>query len=301
MECNNGTLTYVLITPARNEEAYISNTIKSVVSQTVLPLKWIIVSDGSTDRTDDIVRGYLSSYPWIELLRMPDQRDRQFAAKVSCFNAGYAKLKLMHYDIIGNLDADVSFDGRYLEFLIERFRLDARLGVAGTHFIEEGYNSVDDSFEGETHVAGGCQLFRRECFEDIGGYVPHRSGGIDWMAVTTARMKGWRTRSFKEHFFHHHRSLGTAESHPIGSFFAYGLKDYYLGGHPLWEMFRVIYQMTRKPFLVGGAALLAGYSYAFLSRMQRPVSPDLMKFHRREQMQKLRYLLGNFMGLKRTA
>lgn len=298
MKCHDKTLTYVLITPARNEEAYIGNTISSVVSQTILPLRWIIVSDGSTDRTDDIVREYLPSYPWIELLRMPDQRDRQFAAKVRCFNAGHAKLGNIHYDIIGNLDADVSFNGRYFEFLIDQFRLDAALGVAGTHFVEDGYSSADDSFEGETHVAGGCQLFRRGCFEDIGGYVPHRSGGIDWMAVTTARMKGWKTRSFKEYFFYHHRSLGTAERNPIGSCFSYGLKDYYLGGHPLWEMFRITYQMTRKPYLVGGVALLVGYSYACLSRMHRPVSPNLMKFHRHEQMQKLRQILSNLMGLK---
>lgn len=298
MECDTRALKYALITPARNEEAYIGNTIKSVVSQTVLPLKWIIVSDGSTDRTDDIVRGYLNSHPWIELLRLPDRRDRQFSAKVSCFNAGYMQLKQVQYDVIGNLDADVSFEEQYFEFLIERFRLDSTLGVAGTPFIEDRYSSANDSFEGEAHVAGGCQLFRRECFEDIGGYVSHRSGGIDWMAVTTARMKGWKTRSFKEKFFHHHRGLGTAESNLIGSFFSYGLKDYYLGGHPLWEVVRVMYQMTRRPIVVGGIALLAGYSYAFLSQMQRPVSPDLMKFHRREQMEKLRYILGNLIGLK---
>jgi len=301
MECCDRVWTYALITPARNEEAFISNTIKSVVTQTIVPSKWVIVSDGSTDRTDDIVRGYLPSYPWMELLRMPDQRDRQFAAKVGCFNAGYERLKDARYDVIGNLDADVSFDEGYCEFLLERFRLDSNLGVAGTHFIEDGYSSADDSFEGATHVAGGCQLFRRECFEDIGGYVPHRSGGIDWMAVTTARMKGWRTRSFREKFFHHHRRLGTAESTAIGSFFSYGLKDYYLGGHPLWEMLRVLYQMTRKPLVVGGIALMAGYSYALLSRMPRPVSTDLMRFHRREQLEKLRYVLGHLIGFKKVS
>lgn len=299
MKAEYNNLVYVLITPARNEEAYIERTIKSVVAQTVLPTKWIIVSDGSTDRTDDIVKKYLEENAWIELLRMPEQRDRQFAAKVNCFNAGYSKLKNLQYDVIGNLDADISFDEGYIEFLLEKFRQISELGVAGTPFVEDGYSSVDDSFEGETHVAGGCQLFRRECYEDIGGYVPHKSGGIDWIAVTTARMKGWKTCSFRGKTFHHHRRLGTAESHSLGSFFRYGMKDYYLGGHPLWELFRFMYQMTRKPLIIGGVALISGYSLALLRRMARPVSPDLIKFHRQEQMKKLKTILKTSLSLKK--
>src|SRR3974390_262376 len=88
-----GPLTYVLVTPARNEEAFIEQTIKSVISQTVLPEKWVIVSDGSTDRTDEIVKGYLPTNPWIEFVRMPEHRDRHFAAKVQCFNTGYEKAR----------------------------------------------------------------------------------------------------------------------------------------------------------------------------------------------------------------
>jgi glycosyltransferase involved in cell wall biosynthesis len=300
MKNESEALKYVLITPARNEEAYIERTIKSVVTQTVLPTRWMIVSDGSTDRTDEIVKGYLTENSWIELLRIPEKRDRQFAAKVHCFNAGYAKLKNCQYHIIGNLDADISFENDYLEFLLKKFSQISDLGVAGTPFVEEGYNSVDDSFEGETHVAGGCQLFRRECFEEIGGYVPHKSGGIDWIAVTTARMKGWKTRSFSERVFHHARRLGTAESGSLGSFFSYGMKDYYLGGHPVWEVFRVIYQMTKKPLIVGGLALLAGYSVAFMRRMKRPVSQDLLKFHRNEQIEKLKGIVARLFTLDKN-
>jgi glycosyltransferase involved in cell wall biosynthesis len=299
MENEDNTLKYVLITPARNEEAHIGRTIESVVAQTVLPTKWIIVSDGSTDRTDDIVRKYLKANTWIELLRMPEHRDRQFAAKVNCFNAAYERVKNIRYHVIGNLDADISFDEDYLEFLLEKFRKIPKLGVAGTPFVEDGYSSVDDSFEGETHVAGGCQLFRRECFEEIGGYIPHKSGGIDWIAVATARMKGWKTISFREKFFHHHRSLGTAESSSLGSSFSYGMKDYYLGGHPLWELFRVFYQATKKPLIIGGVVLLCGYCFAFMRRMERPVSEDLMKFHRREQIEKLKAIFKTVSSFKR--
>src|SRR4030067_2967547 len=101
---------YVLITPARNEESFIENTIRSVISQTLLPQKWVIVSDGSTDRTDDIVKKYTRDHPWIELIRMPEHRDHHFDAKVHCFNAGYEKVKNIEYNVIGNLDADVSFE-----------------------------------------------------------------------------------------------------------------------------------------------------------------------------------------------
>ena len=165
----------------------------------------------------------------------------------------------MSFEVIGNLDADLSFDPDYLEFLIRKFSEDPKLGVAGTPFLEEGYDSARDSFEGRNHVAGGCQLFRRECFEEIGGYVPNPAGGIDWIAVTTARMQGWKTRSFPEKRFQHYRILGTAESGVLASLFSYGEKDYYLGGSPVWELFRSPTALSKQPVLFGGLALLAGY------------------------------------------
>ena len=126
------------------------------------------------------------------------------------FNAGLERVQSLQFDVIGNLDADLSFEPDYLEFLMRKFSEDPKLGVAGTPFIEDGYDSARDSFEGENHVAGGCQIFRRQCFQEIGGYIPNRAGGIDWIAVTTARMKGWKTRFFPEKRFHHYRTLGTA-------------------------------------------------------------------------------------------
>lgn len=284
-------LKYVLITPARNEEAYIEKTIKSVISQTVLPVKWIIVSDGSVDRTDEIVDQYVQRNLWIELLRMPEHRDRHFAAKATCFNAGYEKVKNLKYDIIGNIDADISFENNYFEFLLIKFLQIPKLGVAGTPFVEDGYSSLTDSFEGKKHVPGGCQLFRRACFEEIGGYVSIKDGGIDWIAVVTARMKGWKTISFREKHFFHYRRLGTAKSSDLISTFNYGMKDWFLGGHPLWELFRVIYQMTKRPYFYRGFMLFSGYLYAFLSPKKRPVSKEFIKFHRQEQMEKLKLIL----------
>jgi hypothetical protein len=292
---------YVLITPARNEEKNIEQTIRSMINQTHLPLKWVIVNDGSTDSTASIISRYLSAHNWIEMIEMPASRDRSFAAKVNSFNAGYNRVKHLPYEVIGNLDADLSFENDYIEFLVSKFAEDSSIGVAGTIFKEEGgYSSDTDSFEGHNHVPGGCQLFRGACFEQIGGYVPIKAGGIDWIAVTTARMRGWKTRSYREKWFFHHRSLGTAERGPLASGFSYGEKDYSLGGHPLWECFRVLYKMTKKPYVIGGAVLGLGYLSAFVRRTPRAVSDELMRFHRGEQMAKLRTILKSLIMFRRV-
>ena len=290
---------YVLITPARNEEAYIEKTLGSVVSQTVMPEQWVIFDDASTDSTAQLVENYIRDYPWIELVRRTQRSERSFSRKVDAFNAGLQRLGSREFEVIGNLDADLSFDPEYLEFLMDKFAEDPKLGVAGTPFVENGYDSARDSFEGENHVAGGCQLFRRQCFEEIGGYIGNPAGGIDWIAVTTARMKGWKTCSFPEKRFHHYRSLGTAERGIVASLFSYGEKDYYLGGSPVWELFRVCYRSAKRPFIIGGLALLAGYCWAALRRTKRPISPELMRFHRREQMNKLRAIFGSLLRLKK--
>ena len=288
---SNSSIPYVLITPARNESSFIEKTIQSMIRQTCLPLKWVIVNDGSTDSTSEIVRPYLADNPWIDLVDLPVRKERNFAAKVHAFNAGQERVKGLDYEVIGNLDADISFDPDHFEFLLQQFCLDSKLGVAGTIFHEVGYSSETDSFEGQNHVSGQCQIFRRQCWEEIGGYRPNKAGGIDWMAVTTARMMGWKTRSFREKAFFHHRSLGTAERGRIASSFSYGEKDYYLGGHPVWEICRMGYRMTKRPYLIEGLALGSGYVYAFITREKRPVSRELMKFHRKEQMQKLKTIL----------
>ena len=291
---------YVLITPARNEETFIEKTITSIVSQTTLPERWVIVDDGSTDRTAEIVQRYAEQFSWIELLRRPHHMERSFAGKVHAFNAGFERVQSIPFEVLGNLDSDLSFEPDYLEFLLTKFEADPKLGVAGTPFIEDGYDSAKDSFEGENHVAGGCQLFRRKCFQEIDGYIPNRAGGIDWIAVTTARMKGWKTRSFPEKRFRHYRTLGTAERSTMAASFSYGEKDYYLGGSPIWQMFRVAYRTTKNPILIDGLALFCGYCWAALRRMKRPVSPELMRFHRREQMKKLRAIFRTLLRFKKV-
>jgi glycosyltransferase involved in cell wall biosynthesis len=291
---------YVLLTSARNEGKFIERTIRSVVTQTRLPERWVIVDDGSTDATAAIVESYLERYPWIELLRRPNRTERSFAGKAYAVNDALERVTPLQFEVVGNLDADVSFQPDYMAFVLEKFAMDPELGVAGTPFTEEGYDSTKDSFEGENYVAGPCQLFRYSCFRQIGGYVPNRAGGVDWIAVMTARMQRWKVRSFPEKRFHHHRPMGTAENGKLSALFAYGQKDYYLGGSPVWQLFRVAYRVTKKPYVTGGFALLFGYCWAALRRMERPVSPELMRFHRREQMKKLKALFRSFLRLKRA-
>jgi biofilm PGA synthesis N-glycosyltransferase PgaC len=293
-------MNYVFITAARNEEAVIGHTLASVVAQTHLPARWVIVDDGSTDRTAEIVEEYAHRHAWIMLLRRPRRVGRNFAGKVEAVNAGLNAAKDVAFEVFGNLDADVSFEPDYMEFLVQKFADDPRLGVAGTPFTQAGgYDSTRDSFEGEHYVAGPCQVFRYECFRDIGGYVPNPAGGVDWIAVMTARMKGWMVTAFPDRRFHHHRAMGTAERGDVAALFSYGEKDYYLGGSPLWQLFRGAYRMTKTPVIAGGVALMLGYAWAALRRTRRPVTPELMRFHRREQMKKLRAVLYALARFKR--
>jgi len=291
---------YVLITPARNEEAFIEKTIESMIHQTVTPVKWVIVDDGSTDRTPEIVDTYLKCYPWIELVRRAPRKDRNFAGKVYAFNDGFERIQDLQFAMVGNLDADISFGPDHFEFLLGKFVEDSRLGVAGTAYTQEGWDSTRDSFEGQASVHGACQLFRYQCFLEIGGYRANPAGGIDWIAVTTARMKGWKTRNYPERRYHHYRTMGTAERSQLGAAFDYGGKDYFLGGSPLWELFRAGYRMTKRPIIFGGIALLLGYCWAALKRVDRPISPELMRFHRREQMKKLRIIVGTLIKLRKA-
>jgi biofilm PGA synthesis N-glycosyltransferase PgaC len=279
--------TYVLVTPARNEAQFIELTIKSVVSQTVKPARWVIVSDGSTDGTDAIVSRYAIDFPWIELIRLPERRERTFASKARAFNLACAGMKDLAYDVIANLDADVSFDEEYFSFLLGKLAADPSLGMVGTAFKDTSLE-YDYRFVSIEHVAGPCQVFRRECLEEIGGYVPSKNGGVDHIAVLLARMKGWKTRTFPEKAYVHHRQMGTAANGVLAARYRSGKLDYALGSHPLWELFRTAYQMRKTPYVVGALMLLTGYVSAAVQRLERPVSPELVRFRQGEQMQRLR-------------
>jgi poly-beta-1,6-N-acetyl-D-glucosamine synthase len=284
---------YILITPARNEAQFIERTLKSVAAQKAKPVRWVIVDDGSTDGTDQIVSRYVAEHRWIELVQMSKGRERSFSGKAQAFNAGYARVKELDYDVVGSLDADISFDEEYFTFLLSKLAADPSLGVVGTPFKEDGTPAYDYRFVNIEHVSGACQVFRKKCFDEIGGYTPVKVGGVDDIAVTTARMKGWGTRTFTEKVCTHHRQMGTAGRSVLSARFRMGMKDYALGNHPLWEMFRIARQMTQQPLVGGALALGSGYVWAMLARVKRPISRELVAFTRREQLSRLkRFVLG---------
>jgi glycosyltransferase involved in cell wall biosynthesis len=294
-------MNYALITPAWNEETRLDQLISSVVAQSVLPTVYVIVSDGSTDRTDQIVASYAERHSWIKLLRLERPAVRHFAGKARAVNAGYDSIKSLDFDLVGNLDADITLPPDYYAFLISRFLDNPRLGVAGTPYIEDATKPEEHSYaHGSadlTHVSGACQFFRRETFEQIGGYMPIKGGGIDWVAVTTARVKGWETRTFLERTCLHHRAMGTADRGPLSARFRHGQEDFFVGSHPVWHTLRGVFQMKNKPVVLGGLSLILGYGWAWASRKPSPIPQELRTFHRQEQLQRLRRLSRRAIGL----
>ena len=287
----SGLPSYVLVTPARNEAALIELTIRAVTAQAVRPLRWVIVSDGSTDGTDEIVSLHAAVHNWIELVSMPPRAERHFGGKALAVRAGLERVKDLPYDVVACLDADITFENDYFEYLLTKLAQDHGLGIVGTPYKDTASEMYDYRLMSLEHVSGACQVFRRSCYEEIGGYVVAKGGAIDTIAALTARMKGWKTRTFTDKICLHHRVIGSAQHGPLASRFALGKRDYAIGNHPLWEALRGVYQMTRKPLVVRGLALMAGYLWAAMRRAERPVSAELRAFRRQEQIQHLARLV----------
>ena len=285
---------YVLVTAAYNEGRLIENTIRSIISQKLPPAKWVVVSDASTDDTDEIVSRYSADYPFIHLHRLTEDHPRNFAAQASAINAGVQLLAGADFGFIGNLDADITLAPQYFETLLDRFHDDPQLGLAGGAIHEECSDGV---FRGRpdnsvTSVAHGVQLFRRACFQDIGASypaLPH--GGPDTYAEVTARMKGWRVISFPELAVLHHRTTGSAGG-MIRGCFRQGRMDYSLSTLPMFEIFKVLRRVFVKPYVVGSAARLAGFLFAHCRTEQRAVSREFAAYFRREQKSRILKLFG---------
>lgn len=282
---------YALVTAARNEEKYIEQTIRSVVEQTVRPLKWVIVSDGSTDRTDDIVSAYAAQYPFIVLNRITDDHPRNFAAQVNAINAGCELLKSTPFDFIGNLDADVYFGPQYYQRLLQRFAADEALGCAGG-FIFEEQRGVFRSRPANSRlsVAHAVQLFRRKCFGEVGPYVALRYGGPDWVAEVRARQKGWKVESFPDLQVNHLRPTAGAEGLWRGRV-RQGRMDYSLGSLFTFELLKCARRVNESPRLVGSALRLYGYLSSCLRGEPKLLGDELMNYLRQEQTQRIRTLL----------
>lgn len=279
---------YVILTAAYNEEENISKTIESVLSQTLPPKVWVIVSDGSTDKTDEIVKGYAEKNGCIRFLRKARKSGHNFGAKVRALQSGMELLADVEYDYIGNVDADLTIEPSYFESLIERFNGNPRLGIAGG-FVFEEYGGVFRSRRSNRtySVAHAGQLVRRECYEAIGGYAVLEYGGEDWHAQTSARMKGWEARAFPELPIYHHRHTGEGDV-LIRHRFRQGRMDHSFGSDPLFEVLKCLERLPERPFIIGGLARLLGFAWSYLRDEKRPVSDQFVAFLRNEQRSKLR-------------
>jgi biofilm PGA synthesis N-glycosyltransferase PgaC len=286
---------YVLVTAARNEEAYIEMTIKSVIAQTVLPRKWVIVSDGSTDRTDEIVKRYEDNYGFIRLVRRKTNTNRSFMSKTYAFRAGVEQLNGIEYDFIGNLDADVTFNPEYYEKLLEIFGENHKLGIAGG-VVFESHNGkwVPLRTNVALNVCGAIQMFRRQCYEDIGGYLSLSKGGEDAIAEVMARMHGWDVRSLPDMDIFHYRTTGSSCGGALVRKFHFGVSEYLCGYHPLFELTKCLYRIKQRPYLVGSIFWLCGYYWAFLQRERREAPRDVIRYLQQEQLHRLYAVLSKW-------
>lgn len=273
---------YVLITPARNEEAYIEKTIQSVINQTFLPQKWVIVSDGSTDRTDEIVKQYTAKYDFIKFLHLDNDSNRNFGSKVDSFKAGYDQLKYIEYGFLGNLDADISLEHSYYEKVLSKFHKNIKLGMAGGIIFEKYDKKYVRLLSSPWSVSGAFQLFRRRCYEDIGGYLSLKKGGIDAIAEVMARMQGWEVHSFPEIRALHHRRINTAGRSIWKARYHDGMIDYSIGNIPLFEITKCLYRMFEHPYVLGSLFRLWGYSSSWLKRDGRMIPVDVVRYSRVE-------------------
>lgn len=279
----NTILSYTLMTAAYNEAAHIEKTIQTVLAQTVRPQRWVIVSDGSTDETDEIVRGYARQHDFIRFMRMSRPPGHSFRTKVVALQAGQKHLFEVPFRFIGNLDADITVAPTYFEDLIQRLCQNPKLGLAGGFVCEEFHGKFTGRTSNRTHsVAHAAQLARRECYEAIGGYQVLEYGGEDWHAQVSANLKGWETEAFPDLPIYHHRATGTG-TNLLRSSFRLGKLDYSFGSHPLFEAIKCALRLPSKPVVLGALLRFLGFTWLSLRREKRPVSQEFMSFLRSQQ------------------
>ncbi len=265
---------YVIVTAAHDEEGHLDRLCGCVLAQTVKPLAWIIVSDGSTDRTDEIARRYAEKLPWIRFLRRekPAQERKRVEkvapGKVAAVAMALASLRGVEYDYFANLDADVTFEPGYYEQVLRRFESDPSLGIAGgmvRNILPDG-RQARGGFLNPEAVGGPVQMFRRRCYEAIGGYKPY--GHEDGLACADARRKGWAVRSFPDIRADHHvpyKGYASTIASKVPTCFYLGQMNYVLR-MPLWfDALMALREGVHKPFVLAGASLVAGHLWALVS------------------------------------
>jgi len=289
--------TYVIVTPAHNEGRYIVETIESVIRQTVLPSCWVIVDDGSTDDTAAIVQSYARRHGFIRYHgRRRDATQTYFASNVYAIMEGVAQVAALDYDFIAVLDADITLPADYYAQILARFEAEPTLGVASGIYENLVNGKLEKVLNDRRSTPKAIQVFRRACFEAIGGYVPLRHGGEDTCACVMARMNGWKSWSFPEVKVVHRRPTGTGNAGTLlRARFMQGLCEYGLATHPLFMLVKSMRRsILERPVILGGMLRLAGYVYGFFKHEPRQMPPEAVSYIRRDQFRRV-------VGLNRVA
>jgi glycosyltransferase involved in cell wall biosynthesis len=293
MNSSAKTMAYVLITPARDEETHIARTAQAMALQTAPPIRWVVVDDHSTDDTALAAEHCSRALPWMRLVRLTDDQTstRNFGSKAQAFQTGANMVAQWPYRYIGNLDADITVEHDYFQRLLAEFAADPNLGVAGgivESWTVDRYVSQDVASDS---VAGAVQMFRRECFEELGGYLALAEGGIDAAAEIMARMNGWTVRTFRHLRVLEHRRTGSANARPLRAKWREGRRLHSLGYGFCFFVLRCLYRMKERPRVIGSAAMLVGYLQRALAGEPTLLPPNVVSYLRQEQRSKIRQLM----------
>jgi poly-beta-1,6-N-acetyl-D-glucosamine synthase len=276
---------YVVITPVRDEEAHLHNTLECMLRQTILPAEWIIVNDGSTDSTASIIDEYAGRYSWIRSVHRQNRGFRKpGGGVVEAFNEGYQTLQAEDWDFIIKFDGDLSFDPDYFERCFRNFVDNPKLGIGGGTicYVVDGVKEFEEA--PAFHVRGATKIYRRSCWEAIGGFWP--APGWDTMDEVKANSLGWNTMSFKDLHLVHHRPTGEADGFWSG-LVKYGRANYICGYHPLFMLGKIVRRLAVKPPVVGALALMYGYVTGYLKRIPQVDDPVAIAYLRRQQLNRL--------------
>jgi len=278
---------YLVITPVRNEGEYITGTIESMAMQTILPQKWVIVDDGSSDCTPEILAAAARRYPWIEVIQRPDRGFRKSGGGViEAFYDGYSKAGDVNWEFLVKLDGDVSFAPGYFEKCFSHFVAEKNLGIAGgmVCLLEGGCPREDSPGDPLFHVRGATKIYRRACWEQIGPLV--KAPGWDTIDEIKANMLGWTTRTLRDLELIQHRKTGGADGN-WRNWFKNGLANYVTGYHPLFMLVKCCKRAFQSPYLLGAAGLLAGFLSGYMRRMEQVPDPAFIGYLRKQQLKKL--------------
>ena len=276
---------YVIITPVRDEEAYLEHTIKSIISQTTKPADWIIVNDGSTDNTGRIINRYSQQYSWIHAIHRENRGFRKSGGGVvEAFYEGYESVKSSNWDFIVKLDGDLGFSADYFERCFQHFRKNPKLGIGGGVILNVVNGRLLPEKHPHFHVRGATKIYRRQCWDAIGGLI--KSPGWDTIDEVKANMHGWQTQSFSETKLIHYRFTGQADG-TWRNHVKNGRGSYISGYHPLFMLFKCLKRAFQRPYIMGSLGLLCGFASGYVWRIPRVNDKELITYIRRQQLNRL--------------